>query len=77
MSEVRQCLKCNRDFKSTGPGNRICKRCFCGNAKIIHNHGAMLDFRCIPSEAKLGADAGYNNRVLGTDPNWHGELYRD
>ena len=26
-SEVRTCLKCNRDFYSYGPHNRICPKC--------------------------------------------------
>ena len=25
--ELRKCLKCQGDFSSTGPGNRICRRC--------------------------------------------------
>jgi len=24
---VRQCLRCNKEFHSEGPGNRICPRC--------------------------------------------------
>lgn len=30
----RTCLKCNRLFDSTGPGNRICRRCQQVNAKL-------------------------------------------
>lgn len=30
----RTCLKCNRPFKSWGPGNRICKRCNQLNARL-------------------------------------------
>ena len=26
--KTRRCLKCLKDFRSQGPGNRICKRCF-------------------------------------------------
>ena len=27
QAKKRTCLKCNKLFDSTGPGNRICKRC--------------------------------------------------
>lgn len=30
----RTCLKCNRGFDSSGPGNRICRKCSQANAKI-------------------------------------------
>ena len=30
----RTCLKCSRPFNSTGPGNRICKRCQQLNARL-------------------------------------------
>lgn len=26
-AKIRLCLKCDREFKSIGSGNRICKRC--------------------------------------------------
>lgn len=33
-AKERTCLKCNRPFKSSGPGNRICKRCNQLNARL-------------------------------------------
>jgi hypothetical protein len=30
----RTCLKCNQLFDSTGPGNRICRRCQQINARL-------------------------------------------
>ena len=32
--KTRVCLKCNESFPSTGPGNRICKKCARINAKF-------------------------------------------
>ena len=35
MSQAtRTCLKCGRPFDSTGPGNRICRKCHAINAKL-------------------------------------------
>lgn len=34
QAKRRTCLKCNRLFDSTGPGNRICKRCSQINARL-------------------------------------------
>jgi tRNA(Ile2) C34 agmatinyltransferase TiaS len=34
-AKQRTCLKCGRRFESTGPGNRICKRCTRINARIV------------------------------------------
>lgn len=27
---MRRCLLCSKEFKSIGPGNRVCPRCKCG-----------------------------------------------
>lgn len=39
----RECLKCGKSFKSTGPGNRLCMRCNIANAAIyqrpVHHVG--------------------------------------
>lgn len=37
MSDKRVCLKCRKDFKSDGPGNRICNSCNNNNRKYNHN----------------------------------------
>jgi len=34
QKKKRTCLKCNRLFNSTGPGNRICKPCQRINARL-------------------------------------------
>jgi len=33
-AKQRTCLRCGKSFDSTGPGNRICKRCAQINARI-------------------------------------------
>ena len=33
-TKQRTCLKCNKLFKSVGPGNRICRRCQLINARL-------------------------------------------
>jgi hypothetical protein len=33
-AKQRTCLKCGKEFASTGPGNRICKRCAQINNRI-------------------------------------------
>ena len=33
-TQPRTCLKCLQTFPSTGPGNRICKRCLRENQKV-------------------------------------------
>lgn len=38
----RKCLSCSTEFKSTGPGNRICTRC-----------KGLDHFTCSPSEFSL------------------------
>ena len=30
----RHCLKCNRQFQSTGPWNRLCRRCNASNRDV-------------------------------------------
>ena len=30
----RVCLKCNKSFRSLGPGNRICRKCHRVNARL-------------------------------------------
>ena len=37
----RTCLKCGKLFDSTGPGNRICKRCARINARIRISEEAL------------------------------------
>ncbi len=37
----RTCLKCGKLFDSTGPGNRICKRCAQINARIRISEEAL------------------------------------
>jgi len=34
-TKQRTCLKCGKSFDSTGPGNRICKRCAPINARLF------------------------------------------
>ncbi len=43
----RTCLKCGKLFDSTGPGNRICKRCAQINGRIRITEEAMQNQRGI------------------------------
>jgi len=38
--QMRTCLKCGKQFRSDGPGNRICKRC---SAKNEQRYGRVSD----------------------------------
>ncbi len=40
--KLRTCLKCNRQFDSEGPGNRICERCRRINARLPRYTEAQL-----------------------------------
>lgn len=33
-AKVRKCLKCDQDFRSEGPANRLCPKCNIENAKM-------------------------------------------
>lgn len=35
--QIKQCLKCNKEFESTGKGNRICPKCNYKNTQYGHN----------------------------------------
>ncbi len=45
-ARMRQCLKCQKDFSSSGPGNRICKRC----TRINNSRYPNLPDACIDKE---------------------------
>lgn len=45
LEKDRTCLKCLKTFPSTGPGNRICKKCEKTNSQA--NYGKTAD--CINS----------------------------
>ncbi|MDZ4848407.1 MAG: hypothetical protein SGI77_03880 [Pirellulaceae bacterium] len=49
---IRVCLKCDKEFKSKGPGNRICPPCKCINNDKYGN---------LP-EAVLGKERGVKRR---------------
>lgn len=42
QAKQRTCLKCNRLFPSTGPGNRICSKCQRINARLPRYTEAQL-----------------------------------
>ena len=47
----RQCLRCNKMFGSTGPGNRICGKCNSANAQFVDRVEAQV----VPSQSnRLG-----------------------
>jgi Zn finger protein HypA/HybF involved in hydrogenase expression len=35
-AKIRTCLKCSGEFKSTGPGNRLCPKCQATNKSVRH-----------------------------------------
>jgi len=42
QARMRVCLKCQRKFFSTGPGNRICKKC---NRENMARYGHMTEWQ--------------------------------
>ena len=40
QARMRVCLKCQREFFSSGPGNRICKKC---NRENLARYGYMTE----------------------------------
>lgn len=41
--KTRTCLKCGKDFVSTGPANRICKPCTSSNRKYLAMKPATVE----------------------------------
>jgi hypothetical protein len=60
QARMRVCLKCQQEFFSTGPGNRICKKC---NRENLARYGYI-------TESMLAAERGrkYWNGELMDDP---------
>ena len=42
---MRKCLRCNNEFESHGPGNRICNKCHAYN-KSIYSYSAHAAQPC-------------------------------
>ena len=46
VEAIRMCLKCQKNFISTGPGNRICPNCQRMNERLVQDR--ILKYRVRP-----------------------------
>lgn len=48
IESKRLCLRCNKQFASTGPGNRICSEC-----REINEGRSVRESKCLPSRIEI------------------------